>query len=136
MSYEKLFDQSYERVLDVHVNDQDIFDAFYEHFINASEEVKEKFADTDMDRQKRMLKKSFYSLLVFYASNTADEYLKKMAEKHSKKGVDIPAHLYDLWMDSLVATVARFDPLFDEEIGLAWRLVLSSGITYMKYKRY
>lgn len=134
MSYERLFDESYTRVLNKRLAERDFFEAFYERFLDSSEEVKERFANTDMDLQKKMLKKSFYSLLVFYASNSADDYLNKMVEKHSKKGINIPNNLYDLWLECLVATVAEFDENCNEEIELAWRLVLSSGITYMKYK--
>ncbi len=136
MNYEQLFDQSYERVLHRTVSGKDFFEAFYERFLASSNEVREKFRRTDMQRQRRMLKQSFYSLLVFYASNAADDYLIKMVEKHSAKGVDIPNTMYDLWMECLVETVAEFDENFASETGLAWRLVLSSGITYMKHKRW
>lgn len=135
MAYEQLFDQSYERVLRVKLDDRDFFEAFYERFLAASPEVREKFANTDMTKQRQMLKKSFYSLLVFYASNAADDYLNKMVEKHQARSVSIPHHMYDLWLDCLVSTVAEFDPEADDEVLLAWRIVMSSGITYMKYKR-
>ena len=35
--------------------------------------------------------------------------------------------------EALAAAVAEFDPDYDEDVGLAWRLVLSPGITYMRY---
>lgn len=134
MSYEALFDQSYERVLKTSLNGRDFFEAFYDHFLSSCDDVRDKFKHTDMDVQRKMLKKSFYSLLVFYASNSADDYLNKMVCKHSEKGVNIPNHMYDQWLDCLVDTVKEYDTQCDSEIALAWRLVLSGGVTYMKYK--
>lgn len=134
VSYEALFDQSYERVLKATVKERDFFEAFYEHFLASSEDVREKFKHTDMSIQKKMLKKSFYSLLVFYASNSADDYLNKMVEKHNNRQVNIPNAMYDLWLECLIMTLREFDSQCNPEVELAWRLVLSGGITYMKFK--
>ena len=134
MTYENVFDKSYERVLTQRQNDKDFFEAFYESFLSRSNEVREIFINSNMEVQRRMLKKSFYSLLVFYASNTADDYLNKMVEKHRERDIHIPNHLYDLWLECLIATVRAFDEQCDHEVELAWRLVFSTGITYMKFK--
>ena len=132
--FDSFFDQSYERVRRVRKNDRSFFDAFYENFISSSPIVANHFRNTDMERQKKMLEKSFYSLFIFYATNNANDYLKKIAQHHSKSHANIPPDLFDVWLDSLVKTVAEFDPLFDEDTELSWRVVLSSGITYMKFK--
>ena len=129
-----IFDESYERVLKIKRGKKSFFDSFYEKFIQSSPIVKEHFKNTDMLHQKQMLKKSFYSLLVFYASNHADDYLEKTALVHSKHKHNISPELYDLWLENLIDTVKEYDPRFNEEIELAWRLVLSAGITYMKFK--
>ncbi|MFC6671801.1 globin [Marinobacterium aestuariivivens] len=93
----------------------------------------EKFRDTDMDRQQAMLMKSFYHLLSFYASSNADYYLDRVAISHNRDHIDIRPALYDLWLDTLIATVQRFDPDFDAAVELAWRLVMTPGIVYMKF---
>ncbi len=134
MQYEEIFDASYERVLRLEVGGRGFFDAFYENFTRTSPQARAKFEKTDMDRQKKMLKKSFYSLVVFYATNSADDYLVDIAERHSRDNLDIPPNLYDLWLETLILTVAQYDEQFDDDVELAWRLVLSTGITYMKYK--
>lgn len=134
MSYERLFDESYERVA-LEVRDgQPFFESFYHRFLAASPLVRHKFRHTDMVKQRTMLKKSFYSLLTFYASGSVDNVLERIAANHSRKGLDVPPFLYDLWLESLMDTVKRYDPLFDDDVELAWRLVLSPGITYMKFK--
>ena len=42
--------------------------------------------------------------------------------------------LYEAWLDSLIATARESDPDFDDELELAWRVVLAPGIAYMKFR--
>ncbi|MFT7561591.1 MAG: hemoglobin-like flavoprotein [Flavobacteriales bacterium] len=134
MTFEAIFDASYERTIKNYQGDGDFFEAFYEHFLNCSPLIRKHFENSNMHMQQRMLKKSFYSLVVFYASGSVDNVLSTMAERHSVSQKSIPPELYDLWLESLILTVRDFDTKFDDEIELAWRLVLSGGITYMKFK--
>lgn len=134
MSYESIFDFSYERVIKQRVDGEDFFSCFYHFFLASSEDVREKFTNTDMAKQQRMLKKSFYSLLAFYASGSVDSVLERIGESHSRDQLNIAPYFYDLWLDCLIKTVTKFDPDFSPEVELAWRLVLSPGITYMKFK--
>ncbi|GGO82029.1 globin [Marinobacterium nitratireducens] len=133
MDTERLFDRSYERVLSHEVDGRAFFEGFYDAFLAASDEVAEKFHDTDMDRQQAMLMKSFYHLLSFYASNNADYYLDRVAISHNRHHINIRPALYDLWLDTLILTVRRFDPECCDETELAWRLVMTPGIVYMKF---
>ncbi len=134
MSYERLFDESYERVLLETRDGREFFEAFYHCFLDSSPLARQKFRHTDMAKQRTMLKKSFYNLLAFYASGSMDSVLERIALSHSHKGLDIPPDTYDIWLDCLTRTVKDYDPAFDETVELAWRLVLSPGITYMKFK--
>ncbi|OMH38206.1 globin [Motiliproteus sp. MSK22-1] len=134
MDFEHIFDESYERVLKVKCNNKGFFQAFYDRYIASDPRVAGHFKGTDMERQQQLLEKSFYRLIVFYATNYADDYLEQVAIKHSKLALNITPDLYDSWLDNLMITVAEFDPLYDENTELAWRLVLSTGITYMKFK--
>ena len=134
MNYEDIFDGSYKRVMSIKKNQMSFFDAFYDRFIKASPEVAKHFSKTDMERQKMMLKKSFYSLFTFYTTNITDDYLERIAERHGQKELNINPKLYDLWLEKLVDTVKEFDPEFDKDVELAWRLVLCTGISYMKFK--
>lgn len=133
MDIEPLFNASFARVLDHEVEGRGFFEAFYDRFLAASPEVAEKFRHTDMARQQRMLKKSFYHLLAFYGSSNADYYLDQVAISHSRTHLDIRPGLYDLWLDALVATARRFDDRFDDDVELAWRLVMTPGIVYITF---
>lgn len=132
--FDSHFDQSYERVKHVIRDGKSFFDAFYDNFCAASPQIVEHFLQVDMKKQKKMLEKSFYSLFIFYATNNANDYLRKIAEHHSKAGKNIPPDLYDVWLESLIKTVADFDPQFDMDVELSWRVVMAAGITYMKFK--
>ncbi len=133
MDIEGLFDASYVRVLSREVEEQAFFEAFYERFIASSPAVAAKFRHTDMARQRAMLKKSFYHLLAFYASSHADYYLQQVAISHDRAHRDIPPALYDLWLETLIDTVRDFDEQFDDDVELAWRLVMTPGIVFMTF---
>ncbi len=105
---------------------------FYEKFISASPIVREKFKNTDMNKQKRQLQESLYYMLQFYMIKKPTDYMRGIANRHSKKALNISPQLYDLWLESLVATVRELDPKYDQDVGLAWKMVMSTGIKFMK----
>ena len=133
MSFDDIFDESYDRVLLASPAGIEFFEAFYRRFLKSSTEVRILFRNTDMAAQRHMLKKSFFSLVAFYASGTIDDVLRRIAYLHSAEQLNIKPHLYDLWLECLIDTVSAYDPEFCDEVELAWRLVLSPGITYMKF---
>lgn len=111
-------------------------DRFYERFLASSPKVREKFANTNFVRQKRALRASLQILsLVADDDRGPGRYLGELAVQHGQKHLDIGAELYDLWLDSLIATVREIDPQFDAEIEGAWEQVAMVGIHYMISKR-
>ena len=113
---------------------KDFFEAFSARFLSSSAEIAERFANTDMQHQKKMLRKSFYSLFAFYASGQGEDYIRRIAESHNRAHLDIRPEFYDIWLECLIATVDEYDEEFCEDTELAWRLVMTPGITYMKFK--
>jgi len=110
-------------------------ETFYQRFVSASEEVREKFRDTDLQRQARMLSDSLYVLAVAVQGQTGSPAwgdLPRLAERHSRKDLDIPPRLYDHWLTCIIDTASRHDPLFTPEIEAAWQATLAMGIAYMK----
>ena len=134
MSYEELFDHSYERVKNLKKNGRPFFAAFYDNFLQSSPIVAEHFSSTDMEQQMKMMEKSFYGLFIFYATQNANDYLDSIAQRHSHGDLAIDPQLYDFWLDSLINTVRDYDPQYNNEIALAWRIILSPGVTYMKHR--
>ena len=108
-------------------------DIFYEKFLDSSPKVRARFADTDFARQKRLLRASFY--LVLLASEDEEHgperYLKYLAARHSARDLNIGAHLYDLWLDSLIKAVKECDPKYSSEVESAWEEMMGIGIRYM-----
>jgi hemoglobin-like flavoprotein len=94
--------------------------------------VAEKFADTDFVRQKRAVLASLHLiLLAAHDQANPDRYLREVAERHSSAQLSVGAELYDLWLDSLLATVREVDPAFSAEVEQAWEDVMAVGIRYL-----
>lgn len=134
IEYDRLFRESYKRILGGTTSQEnEFFDAFYEAFIASSPLIAEKFQGVDMAAQKTMLKQSLIHLVNLYATRQIPEPLIDIARKHGKTGADIPPQLYQSWMECLVATARTFDPRFNDDTELAWRLVCSQGIALMTF---
>lgn len=108
-------------------------DRFYELFLNSSVEVREKFKNTNFDRQKQALRASLYMLMTAHDwSSECDAQFAEIAERHSRRDLDIPPALYDLWLTCLLQTVSEFDPQYDAEIETAWKKILQPSIDLLK----
>jgi len=108
-------------------------DIFYTKFLDSSPEVAKKFVNTDFVRQKRALRASLHHLLLAAQDQEKgpDAYLAEVAERHGAGQLEIGAELYDLWLDSLLATVKECDPEFSPEVEKAWEDVMMVGIQYL-----
>lgn len=132
IDFDEVFRKSYERALGHRTSQKnEFFTRFYERFIAASPVVEEKFAAIDMQMQKAMLKQSIYHLLNLFSTKKITDTLVEVAHRHDPEHADIPPELYLLWLECLIDTVREFDPAFDEEVELAWRMVCSQGIAFM-----
>ena len=124
-----LFDQSLDRCL----GKPEFVDRFYERFMASSEEVAAKFAKTDFARQHRILRSSLHMML--RAAQGHDDgvaHLDDIARSHSRAELDIPPHLYDLWLSCLVDVVRELDPACNDAIAEAWRAALAPAIATMR----
>jgi hemoglobin-like flavoprotein len=107
---------------------------FYERFLGSSREVRAKFRGTDMERQFRVLADS-----LFVAANAVQgeensvvrRELDRLAERHSRRDLDIPPPLYATWAECLVAAARATDPQFDEAIEAAWRETLGFTVRFL-----
>jgi len=123
------FQKSYQRTR----NHPDFLGRFYEILLEASDEVREKFAHTDFPKQIRMLKASLLMMMqASFSSIEGQEHMETLAERHSRRDLDIRPELYELWLDCLVEAVKEADPLFDSRVENAWRTVMKPGIEFMK----
>lgn len=131
-NYLDLFTKSFQRLADVTIDDVDFFSAFYNAFVSDSAEAAEKFRNVDMERQREHLRKSLDHMLYFSIDRVAGDEMLKIAKAHSRSIGNIRPELYEVWLDSLLKTVRAYDPEFNDEVEIAWRVVLAPGISYMQ----
>ena len=128
--YQELFHNSYLRCV---VSDQDVFfKRFYELFTAADPDVSRVFAETDMERQRSLLQESLLYMIHFANSKTASIRMKRIATYHGSNEMNVPPHLFDLWLDCLVSTVRERDGQFEPHVEVAWRVFLAPGIAFVK----
>jgi hemoglobin-like flavoprotein len=113
--------------------DPHFLDRFYDRFLASSPKVQEKFAGTEFARQKRALQASLQLLLVVAQDDgkKPNPYLDEVAARHGAAQLGIGAELYDLWLDSLLATVREVDSAWTPEVEEAWEAVMTVGIVYL-----
>lgn len=132
-NFDQLFESSYGRIMQRGAYNPAFIERFYARFIDSSEEVARRFARTDMARQKTMLHDSLQVLTQFSRRRRLTPELARLGRIHSRGEQDIPPSLYESWLDSLMGTVAEFDPQYDRDVELAWRLTLAPGISYLQF---
>ncbi len=130
--YLDVFSASYQRVTTRTIEGREFLEAFYRCFIGKSPVIAAKFAATDLERQRRLLGLSLNHMVYFSIDRRAGDELLRIARSHARDRLDIAPSLYEIWLDSLLEVVAEYDPDYDDEIGLAWRVLLAPGIAYMK----
>jgi hemoglobin-like flavoprotein len=110
-------------------------EGFYHSFVGSSEEVREKFRNTDLRRQAQMLKDSLFALAVAAQGregSVAWKDMPRLAARHSHQDLDIRPALYDHWLTCLLDMARRHDPQFTADVEAAWRTTLAVGIDFMK----
>lgn len=110
-------------------------EAFYERFLGHSDEVREKFRGVDMARQARVLEDSLYvvaNAVQGREGSLARGDLPRLAERHSRRDLDVRPELYDAWADCLVATARVHDSRWTDSVEGAWRRTLAEGVRLMR----
>ena len=104
-------------------------DTFYDIFLAKSPEVAQKFRHTDFAHQKLALRQSLLMMIVFNRDSVSVRgELEALGERHSRQNVDIPPHLYTLWLDALCEALQLNDPKFAPQMEKKWRGAMQPGI--------
>lgn len=106
----------------------DFAETFYTAFMNASPAIAPFFAQTEFGRQRQLLRDSVY-LMVTHDVSDPDmrALLDKLGQMHSRVGRNIAPKLYELWLDSICATVKQLDPEWSQALEDHWRVRLRAG---------
>ncbi len=103
---------------------------FYEHLLDISPEIKAMFGDSNMESHIKIVQKSLETMAsVANNEQSSMEYLQEIAEKH--KSMRLKPEYFKFWEISLLATIAKCDPEYDEKIRRAWKDMLSKGINFL-----
>ena len=114
-------------------NNPRFLERFSAFFLASSDEVRHKFSTTDLRKQRRLVQASFYMvMLAADDSPTVTVRFAYLATLHSQSHLDIPPHLYDLWLDCLVQAVRESDHQCTSEMESLWRRMMANGIAFMK----
>jgi hypothetical protein len=65
-------------------------------------------------------------------ADTGPTLLSKMAERHSRRGLNIEPRFYAPFIESLIASVAECDPEYSPAVERAWREAIAPGVAYMQ----
>ncbi len=106
--------------------------AFYNRFLNSSEEIRKKFRFTDFDKQHQMLTRSL-ELCVGATAGDPDSLaeMRQRATSHDRDHLNIEPRWYDSWLETIIATARDFDDQWSDEVESAWRTILGHVVGYM-----
>ena len=127
----EIFNDSFERCK----SNAEFLDYFYATFMNSNDEVKQKFAHTDFKKQKANVVHSIYVLMSLVANNASGaelEDMNRVAKLHNREHLNIGPHLYDCFLESILAAVKKYDARYDVQIENAWQKMMQHGIEFMK----
>jgi len=131
-NYEEIFNESYRRVTGDDFGER-FFDRFYEIFLGTSDAIREKFAATEMVKQKQMMRKSFFHLLNLYNTKVTSDYLERIAREHGRARLAIPVEMFNQWRASILRTVRELDaPYYNDDIEIAWAMMIAPGLEFMR----
>jgi hemoglobin-like flavoprotein len=133
VDHAQVFDASLKRCLER----PDFMLDFYGLFMDSSDEIRQKFANTDFKKQTRVIADSFWAISVAAQgpkSSPAWTEMPRLAERHSRRDLDIPPAMYDTWLDCLIQAVRKHDSAFTPDVEAAWRTTLGKAIEYMRSK--
>jgi hemoglobin-like flavoprotein len=128
MDIDEIFHESYQRCN----IDNEFLEDFLCDFCDKNPRFQERFSQVDIESQAKMLKASI--ILIYNAKGNAAvrSTVTNLAFRHKEMNLSISEYEFDLWVDSLISTVATHDPIFNRSIENAWRETLKSGLAIMK----
>jgi len=110
----------------------DFLVTFYEFLTQSSEEIKDRFAHTDMPRQRRLLKEALIHLIAYASGNEfSRQRVTELGNSHCSVQLNVRPELYEVRVDSLVKSIRRHDAQCTPELEASWRNILAPGIAAM-----
>lgn len=113
----------------------EFYASFYANFFKVCPDARPRFAKTDFDRQHKLLHHAIGMLLIYPKHLNEDpNLLSRLAKRHGRNDLDIPASMYRPFVDALITTLRQCDPSFTGPLETGWRAILDVGVRYMQSK--
>ncbi|ASP38959.1 globin [Bacterioplanes sanyensis] len=112
-------------------NNPSFFEDFYSTFMGKSDDIRNMFAETDMESQRGLLRGGIM-WLVMHARGMSDSKIRALGESHSRGNLNIHPSYYGYWLDALIETLHKHDPQFDAQLEQVWRDTLTPSIEMIK----
>lgn len=111
---------------------RDFLRRFYELFTSRDQRIGKKFSHTDWDMQVHLLRHGI-SASILYASggDLGQSEVERLASSHSRAGYDIPAWMYDHWLEALIEAIRETDSRCSDALEQRWRAALKPAIDHM-----
>lgn len=110
----------------------EFFDDFYDIFQASSPAIRERFVNTDMDKQKELLRHGLSHLIMFAGGSKAAEMkVDHLAHTHDRNHLNIEPWMYKEWLEALKKTVELHDKRLTPELMEMWKLSVQKGIDRM-----
>lgn len=106
--------------------------AFYRRFLASSDEVRQRFARTDMKTQQRRITEAL-ALATGVIENAPHALgaLARQAELHDRRHLNVRPELYGLWLEALIGAVGECDPAYDVAVEHSFRLIMGHVVERM-----
>lgn len=128
LTHKEIFLQSLDRCSE----SENFIPSFYDRFLATSDEIREKFKDTDFDKQSQML---LHSLKLAAGATLGESFalreIRERAETHDRHHLDIAPRLYTFWLDSVIETASEYDSQWDETVEESWNTILGHVVKHM-----
>ncbi|MFS1492209.1 globin [Vibrio splendidus] len=128
MTPNELFYESFERCR----IDQEFLETFLADFCEHNPRFSERFENIGLEQQTKMLKASI--ILIYNSSGLSSvrNSVKRLGKQHKDLGMGISEQELNEWFNSLLNTVKKYDPHYNEQVEQAWTETLDTGLKIMK----
>ncbi len=110
----------------------DVIGRFYEIFLDSHPDIKPRFANTEFDTQKQLLRQSVNLAIMFANENDVGKKgIGRIRKSHNKSSLNIPPELYPYWKKSFIQAASEFDLEFSDELKQQWDSVLQKTIDFV-----
>ena len=121
IDYEEEFNMSYWRATQSIVDGVEFVDSFKNRLVASSEEIQTVFVHSTGEALRSGLVLALVHLASYYPDYEPDRTLEDITHRHNRHARAIKPHLYDLFLDCMIETVADYDPEYEEHVGASSR---------------